>query len=209
MTQKERQERSRKEIFQAAVEEFGKEGYEKVTMECICSNHAISKGMMYHYYSGKDQLFLLCVQKTFEELKSHIEKNIEELSNQSTFDAIKNYFLIREHFFALNPQYKLIFENAVIYPPKHLSGQIQELHRPIMEMNWHFLENVVARMSLRPDLNPEKVTRYLQSIEPVLRSIIDRYQNEKTSQDLHTMLKDVQEILNMALFGVLKQPEIV
>ena len=57
MTQKERQERSRQEIFRAAMEEFGTRGYEEVTMERICSGHGISKGMMYHYYSNKDELF--------------------------------------------------------------------------------------------------------------------------------------------------------
>ncbi len=36
MTQKERQERSRKEIYQAALEEFGTYGYDKVNMERIC-----------------------------------------------------------------------------------------------------------------------------------------------------------------------------
>ena len=53
MTQKERQERSRKEIYQAALEEFGTYGYDKVNMERICGNHGISKGMTYHYYSNK------------------------------------------------------------------------------------------------------------------------------------------------------------
>ena len=46
MTQKERQERSRKEIFQAAMEEFGTNDYDQVTMESICTRHKISKGMM-------------------------------------------------------------------------------------------------------------------------------------------------------------------
>ena len=57
MTQKERQERSRKEIYQAALEEFGTYGYDKVNMERICGNHGISKGMMYHYYSNKTSCF--------------------------------------------------------------------------------------------------------------------------------------------------------
>ena len=70
MTQKERQERSRKEIYQAALEEFGTYGYGKVNMERICGNHGISKGMMYHYYSNKDELFLLCVERTFQELRA-------------------------------------------------------------------------------------------------------------------------------------------
>lgn len=61
MKQQERQERSRREIFQAAMEEFGAHGYDKVSMENLCTRHGISKGMMYHYYSNKDELFLLCV----------------------------------------------------------------------------------------------------------------------------------------------------
>lgn len=208
MKQKERQERSKQKIIQAAIEEFGQKGYEKVTIERICSNHAISKGMMYHYYSHKDELFLLCVQKTFEALKSYIEQNIEDLFQQNTFDAIRNYFLMREYFFESYPQYKLIFETAVIYPPKHLSQQIQVLHQPIMDMNCHFLESIISRMPLRLDLSTEKVTCYLQSIEPILHSIINRYQTEETAQDLHSMLEVTQEVLNMILFGVIQQPKI-
>ena len=133
MTQKERQERSRKEIFQAALEEFGTRGYDNVTMDSICGRHGISKGMMYHYYSNKDELFLLCVQDTFQALKAQIERDAAELSGQSSFDSIKNYLLIREYFFQLHPKRKLIFENAMLRPPKQLAGQIRALHAPLKE----------------------------------------------------------------------------
>ena len=58
MRQQERQERSRQLIAQAALEEFGSAGYDAVTMDGICAGHGISKGMMYHYYANKDELFL-------------------------------------------------------------------------------------------------------------------------------------------------------
>ena len=51
MTQQERQARSRAKIFEAAMDEFGTQPFEDVTMDAICSRHAISKGMMYHYYT--------------------------------------------------------------------------------------------------------------------------------------------------------------
>ena len=79
MKQQERQERSRREIFQAAMEEFGAHGYDKVSMENLCTRHGISKGMMYHYYSNKDELFLLCVQDVFQNLKAQIEQEIVQL----------------------------------------------------------------------------------------------------------------------------------
>ena len=89
MTQKERQERSREEIYQAALEEFGTSGYDNVNMERICGNHGISKGMMYHYYSSKDALFLLCVERTFAELKDYVEHTeavIEEYNKEHHID---------------------------------------------------------------------------------------------------------------------------
>lgn len=94
MTQKERQERSRKEIYQAALEEFGTYGYDKVNMERICGNHGISKGMMYHYYSNKDELFLLCVERTFQELRAHVERDMAHLSGEDTAAAVKDFFMI-------------------------------------------------------------------------------------------------------------------
>ena len=127
MTQKERQERSRKEIYQAALEEFGTYGYDKVNMERICGNHGISKGMMYHYYSNKDELFLLCVERTFQELRAHVERDMAHLSGEDTAAAVKDFFMIRERFFQLHPQQKLVFESAMLRPPKHLAAQIQAL----------------------------------------------------------------------------------
>ena len=93
MTQKERQERSRREILRAAREEFGSHDYGQVTMEGICSRHGISKGMMYHYYANKDELFLLCVQDTFLSLRAYVEQEAEKLAGQKNFDAIKKYFM--------------------------------------------------------------------------------------------------------------------
>ena len=51
------------------MQEFAERGYEEVTVDSICQKYEISKGMLYHYYSGKDALFLLCVQHTFQQLE--------------------------------------------------------------------------------------------------------------------------------------------
>ena len=200
MNQQERQERSKASIYQAALEEFAANGYGNVNMERICANHHISKGMMYHYYSSKDELFLLCVEKTFTDLKAYIENQTERMNSMEILDAIKEYFAIREQFFQLNPKQKEIFETALFRPPKHLAESIQELRQPIKTMNMEFMENLVSRMPLRPGLSKEKALRYLESIE-----VLFRYYDEKREQNLHSMLKTIGELMDMALFGILKQ----
>ena len=205
MTQKERQERSREEIYQAALNEFGTHGYDNVNMERICGNHGISKGMMYHYYSGKDDLFLLCVERTFAELKACVEQELPRLENCTTPDAIREFFLIREAYFQSHPLQKTIFESAMLRPPKHLTESIHTLRAPIRQLNQRFIEKLVIRMPLRADLQPERVIRYLESVEPYFQNILFSYQGDCPAQDFHTMLKTAGELLDMALFGILRQ----
>lgn len=207
MTQKERQERSRKEIYQAALEEFGTYGYDKVNMERICGNHGISKGMMYHYYSNKDELFLLCVERTFQELRAHVERDMAHLSGEDTAAAVKDSFMIRECFFQLHPQQKLVFESAMLRPPKHLAAQIQALRAPMRRLNQEFIEGLIDKMPLRPDLKPEMVTRYLETIESLFQNMIVSYQGGHPAQDFHAMLETAGELLNMVLFGILRHAD--
>ena len=90
----------------------------------------------------------------------------------------------------------------MLRPPRHLAAQIQELRAPIRRLNREFIERMVARMPLRQDLEPEKVSRYLAGIEPFFQDILNSFHE---TQDLHAMLNASGELLNMVLFGVLRQ----
>lgn len=208
MTQKERQERSKEEIYQAALDEFGTLGYDRVNMERICGRHGISKGMMYHYYSNKDALFLLCVERTFADLKNHVERDMNELAGQSVLETIKSFFMSREYYFQLHPKQKMVFEDAMLRPPKHLVEQIQDLRAPIREVNRQFLRQLVARMSLRPEVDPKKAARYLESVDYFFQSAVRSYQDVSPEKDLHSMFETAEEMLDMVLFGILCQSEV-
>ena len=207
MMQKERQERSREEIYRAALNEFGSLGYENVSMERICRQHGISKGMIYHYYSNKDELFLLCVERVFTDLKDHIERYAGDLTGQSALDAIRNFFMVRECYFQTRPKQQMIFENAMLHPPKHLTERIRQLREPVREINRKFIRRLIKKMHLRQDIDPQKAERYLESIEYYLQSIMQHYRCDCTADDMHTMFETAEEVLDMVLFGILHQSE--
>lgn len=207
MTQKERQERRKEEIYHAALIEFGTLGYEKVSMERICGQHGISKGIMYHYYSNKDELFLLCVGRTFADLRAYVERDAGKLAGQGILETIKNFFMIREYYFQLNPRQKMIFEDAMLHPPKHLVEQIQELRGPIREVNREFIRQLLKKAPLRSEVDFQKAVRYLESVEYYFQSIMRNYRDDRATEDMHTMFETAEEILEMVLFGILHQSE--
>lgn len=203
MTQEERQERSRQRILSAALEEFGAAEYAAVTMECICGKHHISKGLMYHYYANKDELYLLCVADTFRLLLDYVEHHARRPDGLNTLETIQDYVMLRKDFAELYPQRRRIFEAAVFHPPVHLAGAIDELHGPLTRFDRAYLQDVVAHMPLRPGVKPENVIRLLTGIEYLARSATRRGVTFSSPEAARACL---DEVLDMALYGVLRRP---
>lgn len=202
MKQRERQERSKNEIIEAAFEEFAEKGYDATTMEGICS-HGISKGMLYHYFSNKDELFMACLRVVFGGLERYVAEQKQEISIEPAFEAIKSYYMLRESYFKLYPRQKPLFENAVLRPPKKLLEDISELRDPIRKLNRSFMKEVISKGSLREGVDMEHIASYLQIIEVLFWDMVSRF-HAGAEDDGTTMLLKAEKLLDMLLFGVLR-----
>lgn len=204
MTQKERQERSRREIRRAAMEEFGNRGYAAATMDGICVRGGISKGMIYHYYTGKDALFLLCVRDMFRSMAEHVSRAMEEETGEpeSGRICIRRFFSLREAYFQEHPLEKTVFENTMLHPPKHLREDIRRLRGPVQDINRRFLGKALDGLSLREGIDRQKAYRYLESIERALFPLVEGYQGQEEIADIKALLALSEEMLDMLLFGI-------
>ena len=68
MKRDEKHNLSKQRILQAAMQEFSAKGYINASLNTVCSENGISKGIIYHYYKDKDELYLLCVSECFTAL---------------------------------------------------------------------------------------------------------------------------------------------
>lgn len=205
MKQQERQKKSKEKILQAAITEFSASGYDKVTMENICTRHGISKGMMYHYYSGKDDLFLLCVQNMYQMMRQYLEENMAELEKKDALHALKEFWMLRESFFGEHPPFKNIFENALLRTPPHLFEKIEEIRGPIEALNRQFLHRTIGKIELRENLKKENVSIYLEAMESVFWKLVEQYRREQRISDVHSLMEAAGELWDMVLLGVVRQ----
>ncbi len=205
MKQQERQKKSKEKILQAAITEFSASGYDKVTMENICTRHGISKGMMYHYYSGKDDLFLLCVQNMYQMMQQYLEENMAELEKKDALHALKEFWMLRESFFGEHPPFKNIFENALLRTPPHLFEKIEEIRGPIEALNRQFLHRTIGKIELRENLKKENVSIYLEAMESVFWKLVEQYRREQRISDVHSLMEAAGELWDMVLLGVVWQ----
>ncbi|MAT39948.1 MAG: hypothetical protein CL946_10135 [Ectothiorhodospiraceae bacterium] len=88
---------SRRKILDAAFLLFGENGYHHTTMAQIARKAAVSKGLTYNYFDGKEDLVKAVVVDAFEKLDEHVtpsnlEQSPGEMLEEITRDSIRTGF---------------------------------------------------------------------------------------------------------------------
>ena len=65
MKREEKSALARQRILDAAGEEFARKGYEGASLNTVWAEKGISKGIIYHHFRDKKELYLLCVEDCF------------------------------------------------------------------------------------------------------------------------------------------------
>ena len=150
MKREEKNQLTRRKIMDSALTEFSRQGYGASSVNTICTSQGISKGIIYHYFKAKDDLYLACMEECFEQLTAYLR---ERIPAEGTADAqLEGYFSARTEFFRTHPVYQPLFCEAVISPPAHLTAEIQARKQAFDDLNISVLERLLQHITLRPGI---------------------------------------------------------
>lgn len=197
---------SRQRIIEAAMEEFSLHGYEGASLNTVCSEKGISKGMIYHYFRDRDELYLLCLEQCFNEITEHLSNVSKDLSG-TVKERLQYYFDARLSFFAENTVYLGIFTRTLFKPPAHLISEITEIRRAFDEHTNCVLSEMLQLEPLREGLSINKV---VDDFRVYMDFFNIHFRKEMTSQDTFPdKLKEHKERCNrqldILLYGVLDE----
>jgi len=146
---------SKRRILDAAMEEFSQKGYDSASLNTVCAEKGISKGIIYHYFKDKDELYLLCVKECFDKATQYLKDT--ENTDGSSEEKLKKYFDARLRFFADNPLCLGIFADAALNPPSHLSEKIAQCRKGFDELNISVLTRLLSNKPLRKGLSADTI----------------------------------------------------
>ncbi len=152
MKREEKNALSRQRILEAAMQEFSEKGYENASLNTVCVKYDISKGIIYHHFRDKEELYLLCVANCFAAITAYLKEVAGKLTG-SAEQMLRIYFDARLHFFADNPLYLGIFVDAAFTPPASLCTEIAECRKEFDALNIAVLTGLLNGQSLRKGLS--------------------------------------------------------
>ncbi|WP_291258857.1 TetR/AcrR family transcriptional regulator [Fusobacterium sp.] len=199
MTQKNKSMIARFKILQVALNEFANYSYENSSINRICSEGNISKGVMYHHFKDKDELYLLCIRYCYDVMTSYYKENL--ISSDNWKEEIKSFFEIRYNFFRENPMLKRIFFNTLLRMPKHLEKEIKRITKSLDELNYNFSMKILQKIKIRYGLKPEEIIFLLDVVQNMLNEKFHKRMEEENDISLEYE-KTAEKWIDIILYGI-------
>lgn len=198
MKKEEKTELTKAKIFAAAMKEFGTKGYVAGSINEICKT-GINKGLIYHNFKDKDELYLECVKKCCEDFIAYVIAHKGEAGFVEYMSARMGFFKEQEH-------KAYLFLEARTNPPRSLIKEIQKIYTKFDELNLSICKKELEKHELREEITEEEALDYFSEIQKIFNlNFSSQLTGEMSPQeqiDLHE--KKIQKWFNIMLYGIAK-----
>lgn len=182
-------------IMESAMTEFGTNGYLVGSVNNICKS-GINKGLIYHNFKDKDELYLKCIEQSCAVLVALIE----ESSCSSDF---LRYMNVRMSFFKEYPNEAHIFFEALLQPQEHLRNEIQEILQPFEKINETIYRSLVASVELRDGIAEEEAVWYFRQMQHIFNRCFGA-RHTSLDKQISEHETNLPRMLDFMLYGIAK-----
>lgn len=195
-------------ILSICIEEFAESGFEKTSTDTIAARAEISKGILYHYFKNKKNLFLYVVDHCRTLIGDHIMKELQNVKAEDFFDRIKEVVLIKKSVQFEHLTETQLVTQAMMHPPNGMEEEIKKmLQNNIERYSEQYLEKLIDKSLLQEHASPEKVINLTMTIlEQIAQKNLQAYQEKSMtfSEILEKVEPELDGYIDIIKYGALK-----
>lgn len=199
MRKEEKTRVSREKIIKAALSEFATKGYQGLVINKLCEVYGISKGVLYHNFSGKTALYLTCVQESFEKAL------LMFLGEGEQVPSLADYMEKRHQFYQQYPEHSHVFFEAMIVTPKELEEEIAPHKAIFLSLNEQVCQKLLSESKLKDHIDETLAMAYLRLIQDMFRSYYLTVSSDSSLTELVLEYEhQLSQILDLMIYGILE-----
>ena len=191
-------EDKRDRIINAAIEEFSMYPYEKASTNNIVKNAGISKGLLFHYFENKQELYDKLMGFVINKLAKEIMSDIN-WDETDVLERIKHLVIVKMR---IGKKYPNMFDFIVKVLSHKKPGTVDDIINLYKEYGINFQQMLQDIYTKNIDYslfkNPEDIKKNINIVQWTL----DKYSEEKlqdltaeSNMDYHKIIKELDEYL--------------
>ncbi|MGE5328974.1 MAG: TetR/AcrR family transcriptional regulator [Deltaproteobacteria bacterium] len=187
-------EDKKNKILSACVEEFAYNGYEKASTNMIVKKAGISKGLLFHYFGSKKNVFLYVLDYVndyiLDKYYSQTDTMPSDLFERMMWVSLLKIKMWNEE----RLKFKLIF-NAFVSLPEELKQEIESRYLRLNKEHMPRFFEGIDTSKLRDGIDINKAIEMIMLfIEGFSNKYISQYKNQSADEMLESMNKLIDEL---------------
>lgn len=197
-------EEKRENIITICLEEFGENGYDKASTNAIVKKAGISKGILFHYFGNKKNLFLYILDYSIDRILKQFYSNDEKMPTD-LFDKLITWSINKVKVYYDLPLESKVVMQAFIDIPEELKDEMMERQQKIYTQNVPMFIKDIDTSKFREGVEPNKAIELLMMCLGALnKKYIDMYkgQTDKAISEIDKLFNEMKEYLEILKGGI-------
>lgn len=193
----------RENIFKSSLEEFASVGYDRANTNHICEMAGVSKGLLFHYYGSKKQLYLFTVEMCIEDVLAAFEgfstEGLDFVGSLLAYSRKK-----AEFYFKHILHYKILNE-AFLLPPVDVTDSMRARYAELAQSGMEIMSSLVDKVELREGVSRDTALAFLASMSratEMYESVGNWTKADLTDELYQRIEKRYLELIDLMLHGI-------
>lgn len=193
-------------ILMTALQEFSEKGYDGASTNLIVQRAGVSKGLLFHYFGNKRNLYLATFEMCFEKMLPYFNHKFLHVSS-NIIERIMEISLLKLKIAMEQPLMHSFLTAAYIEAPEEVRDEIKTRYEQLTAQYMPYVLENIDYSLFKEDINREKA---LELIMIVLDAITEKYIKtyKKTEKKGTLILKDfvdeLEDYLILLKHGIYK-----
>jgi len=198
-------EEKKKRIIDVVIKEFAVNGYDKASTNSIVKKANISKGILFHYFQSKKNLFLYifdyCLVNLTDKYYSVKETDPRDIFERFIWISIRKIKIIQEE----PLMNKLVF-SAISNMPELLKLELTERYSKYYEEHMPKFFEDIDTSRFRKEIDKQKaIELVMMCMDSISNKYLQKYKNisvDEVFNDVEKIMAECNEYMDILKFGI-------
>lgn len=195
-------------ILEAGLDEFAEYGYDKASTDRISSKAGVSKGLIFHYFGSKDNLYMIIINKCIDDIFDEFDKI--EFNSSEFIRMLSQIIKTKYDFFINNPMHYKIITNGFYNAPKKLQKKLELRYSELKQIGLNIIVDMIKDLPVKENISTDDVLTVFGAITNLmeikyLSCFAEDISNFEEMYDI--IVNDYIKFVNIFLYGIADQNE--
>lgn len=201
------QDEKKERILDTAIEEFATNGYDKASTNSIVKKAGISKGILFHYFGSKKNLFLYlfdyCISTLVDRYYLSKDSEPEDIFERFIRISIRKMKIVQEE-----PLMNELIFSAITNMPADLKNELTQRYTSYTSKYLGEVFENVDTSKFREEIDSEKaIELIIICMDGLSSKYIQKYKSismKEILENIEEIMEDFNKYLDILKFGVYK-----